>query len=153
MTHAFNGMRPLHHRDPAIIGAAIDAGDVVLEVINDGVHLHNATVRLLRRAAPGRLALITDAMAATAAPDGRYAFAGFDVDVRDGVARLVDGDTIAGSTLTMDVAVRRAVTDVGMTLVEATTGGVPGTGRPARRRRPVRLRRGRAGRRLRRAGA
>ena len=50
VTHAFNGMRPLHHRDPAIIGAAIDAGDVVLEVINDGVHLHNATVRLLRRA-------------------------------------------------------------------------------------------------------
>ncbi len=129
VTHAFNGMRPLHHRDPAIIGAAIDAGDVVLEVINDGVHLHNATVRLLRRASPGRLALITDAMAGAAASDGRYALAGFDVDVRDGVARLVDGDTIAGSTLTMDVAVQRAVTEVGMSLLEASRAAslVPAT--------------------------
>jgi len=129
VTHAFNGMRPLHHRDPAIIGAAIDAGDVVLEVINDGVHLHNATVRLLRRASPGRLALITDAMAGAAASDGRYAFAGFDVEVRDGVARLVEGDTIAGSTLTMDIAVQRAVTEVGMTLLEASRAAslVPAT--------------------------
>ncbi len=129
VTHAFNGMRPLHHRDPAIIGAAIDAGDVVLEVINDGVHLHNATVRLLRRASPGRLALITDAMAGAAAPDGRYALAGFPVDVRDGVARLVDGDSIAGSTLTMDVAVQRAVTEVGMSLLEASRAAslVPAT--------------------------
>jgi N-acetylglucosamine-6-phosphate deacetylase len=119
VTHAFNGMRPLHHRDPAIIGAALDAGDVVLEVINDGVHLHEATVRLLRRASPGRLALITDAMAGAAAPDGLYALAGYPVRVQDGEARLVDGGAIAGSTLTMDVAVRRAVDAVGMSLLDA----------------------------------
>lgn len=123
VTHAFNGMRPLHHRDPAIIGAAMDAG-VVLEAINDGVHLHPATVRLLRSIAPGRVALVTDAMAAACAADGEYSLAGFPVRVSGGVARLVSEDpevpgSIAGSTLTMDVAVRRAVQDVGMPVVEA----------------------------------
>ncbi|WP_029136059.1 N-acetylglucosamine-6-phosphate deacetylase [Nakamurella lactea] len=123
VTHAFNGMRPLHHRDPAIIGAAMDAG-VVLEAINDGVHLHPATVRLLRSIAPGRVALVTDAMAAAGAADGDYSLAGFDVRVSDGGARLVTDDpavpgSIAGSTLTMDVAVRRAVQDVGLPVVEA----------------------------------
>ncbi len=117
VTHAFNGMRPLHHRDPAIIGAAMDAG-VVLEAINDGVHLHEATVRLLRSIAPGRVALITDAMGATCAADGLYKLGAFDVHVHQGEARLADG-TIAGSTLTMGLAVRRAVQLVGMSLVEA----------------------------------
>lgn len=123
VTHAFNGMRPLHHRDPAIIGAAMDA-DVVLEAINDGVHLHPATVRLLRAAAPGRVALVTDAMAAACHGDGDYTLAGFDVRVLDGVARLVSDDpaapgSIAGSTLTLDVAVHRAEHQVGMDLVSA----------------------------------
>jgi N-acetylglucosamine-6-phosphate deacetylase len=117
VTHAFNGMRPMHHRDPAIIGAAMDAG-VVLEAINDGVHLHEATVRLLRAVAPGRVALITDAMAATGAADGSYHLGAFPVEVTNGQARLADG-TIAGSTLTMAVAVQRAVQVVGMSLMEA----------------------------------
>lgn len=117
ITHAFNGMRPMHHRDPAIVGAAMDAG-VVLEAINDGVHLHEATVRLLRAVAPGRVALITDAMAATCAGDGSYHLGAFPVEVTGGQARLADG-TIAGSTLTMAVAVQRAVELVGMTVVEA----------------------------------
>ncbi len=117
VTHAFNGMRPMHHRDPAIIGAAMDAG-VVLEAINDGVHLHEATVRLLQSIAPGRVALITDAMAATCAADGSYRLGAFAVEVRHGDARLADG-TIAGSTLTMAVAVQRAVQLVGLSLVEA----------------------------------
>lgn len=117
VTHAFNGMRPMHHRDPAIIGAAMDAG-VVLEAINDGVHVHEATVRLLRSIAPGRVALITDAMEATGAPDGSYHLGAFAVQVTGGEARLADG-TIAGSTLTMAVAVQRAVQLVGMSLVEA----------------------------------
>jgi N-acetylglucosamine-6-phosphate deacetylase len=118
VTHACNGMRPLHHRDPAILGAAMDSPGVVLEVIDDGVHLHPATVRLLRAIAPGRLALITDAMAATGAPDGAYALAGWPVQVTGGVARLADG-TIAGSTLTLDRAVAQAVSVVGMEMPEA----------------------------------
>lgn len=123
VTHAFNGMRPLHHRDPAIIGAAMDAPGVVLEAINDGIHLHPSTVRLLRSVAPGRLALVTDAMAAACHGDGRYELAGFPVQVTDGVARIATDDgsegSIAGSTLTLDGAVRRAVEQVGMGLVDA----------------------------------
>ena len=128
VTHAFNGMRPLHHRDPSIIGAAMDAG-VVLEAINDGVHLHPATVRLLRSIAPGRVALITDAMGATCSADGLYKLGAFDVQVTHGEARLVSDGTIAGSTLTMAVAVRRAVQQVGMSLVEAANAAslVPAT--------------------------
>ncbi len=127
VTHAFNGMRPLHHRDPGIIGAAMDAG-VVLEAINDGFHLHPGTVRLLRAIAPGRVALITDAMAAAGAPDGVYRLGPFDVQVTGGEARVADG-TIAGSTLTMAAAVRRAVQQVGMSLVEAAAAAsvVPAT--------------------------
>jgi N-acetylglucosamine-6-phosphate deacetylase len=127
VTHAFNGMRPLHHRDPAIIGAAMDAG-VVLEAINDGVHLHDATVRLLRSIAPGRIALVTDAMGATCAADGQYRLGAFDVQVTGGEARLANG-TIAGSTLTMGAAVKRAVQQVGMSLVEAANAAslVPAT--------------------------
>ncbi|GGM02838.1 N-acetylglucosamine-6-phosphate deacetylase [Nakamurella endophytica] len=121
VTHAWNGMRPLHHRDPALVGAAMDAPGVVLEVINDGIHVHPAAVRLLRAAAPGRVALVTDAMAAAGLPggDGRYRLGSFDVTVTGGVARLTEGGSIAGSTLTLDEAVRRAVRDVGVPLVEA----------------------------------
>lgn len=118
VTHAFNAMRPLHHRDPGVIAAARDAG-AVMEAINDGVHLHDATVRLLQSIAPDRLALITDAMAAAGAPDGHYMLGTLDVDVADGVARLSDGGSIAGSTLTMDTALRRAVTEVGLGVVDA----------------------------------
>ncbi len=122
VTHAFNGMRPLHHRDPGIIAAAMDAG-ALLEVINDGVHLHDATVRLLQAIAPGRLALVTDAMAAAGAPDGHYLLGSLAVQVVGGIARLAsDGaepGSIAGSTLTMDVALRRAVLDVQLDVVDA----------------------------------
>jgi len=128
VTHAFNGMRPLHHRDPAIIGAAMDAG-VVFEVINDGVHLHNTVVGMLHRIAPDRIALITDAMGAACAADGDYRLGSFPVRVTDGVARLVGDGTIAGSTLTMDTAVRRAISDIGMDLVSAVNAAssVPAT--------------------------
>lgn len=118
VTHAFNAMRPLHHREPGVIAAARDAG-VVLEAINDGVHLHDATVRLLHVAAAGKLAFVTDAMAAACSVDGHYLLGALGVDVVDGVARLSDGGSIAGSTLTMDRAVRRAVTEVGLPVVDA----------------------------------
>lgn len=128
VTHAFNGMRPLHHRDPGIVAAAMDSPtDVVIEAINDGVHLHPATVRLLRSIAPDRLALITDAMGAAGASDGEYRLAGLPVRVVDGTARLVPPPdapagtvgSIAGSTLTMDRAVALAVQRVGMPVLDA----------------------------------
>lgn len=118
VTHAFNGMRPMHHRDPAIIGAGMAAG-ALFEVVNDGVHVHPATVAMLDRIAAGRMAFITDAMGAACAGDGDYELCGYPVVVRDGVARLRDGDSIAGSTLTLDVAVRRGVQVLGMSLPDA----------------------------------
>ncbi len=70
-THLFNGMRPLHHREPGPAGVLLDRDEVTCEVIADGVHLHDTVIRLAARAAgPGRLVLITDAMGAAGMPDG-----------------------------------------------------------------------------------
>ena len=109
LTHAFNAMPPLHHRDPGPVGAAASDPRVTLEVIADGVHLHPEIVRLAFLAAPGRVALVTDAMAAAGAADGRYELGSLEVDVVDGIARLADGGAIAGSTLTQDAALRFSV--------------------------------------------
>jgi len=122
-THLFNGMRPLHHREPGPAGALLDRDEVTCEVIADGVHLHDTVIRLTARAAgPGRLVLITDAMAAAGMPDGSYRLGSRRVDVAGGVARLAGGDepgttgasagrggAIAGSTATMADVVRHAV--------------------------------------------
>ena len=127
-THLFNGMRPLHHREPGPVGALLDRDEVSCEVIADGVHLHDTAIRLVARAAgPGRLVLITDAMAAAGMPDGRYRLGSMWVDVAGGEARLaadagpgagappgagagprVSG-AIAGSTATMASVVRHAI--------------------------------------------
>ncbi|TYL54373.1 N-acetylglucosamine-6-phosphate deacetylase [Agromyces mariniharenae] len=119
LTHAFNGMRGIHHRAPGPVVAAMHADHVTLEVINDGVHVHPDVVRLAFSGAPGRVALVTDAMAAAGAADGRYVLGSLEVVVDAGVARLVEGGSIAGSTLTQDVALRRAVIDSGIPLHEA----------------------------------
>jgi N-acetylglucosamine-6-phosphate deacetylase len=105
VTHLFNAMRPLGHRDPGIAGAALAREDVVVQLVVDGVHLAPETVLLCWRAAAGRLALVTDAIAAAGEDDGSYRLAGVDVEVREGVARRADG-VLAGSTLTMIGAVR-----------------------------------------------
>jgi N-acetylglucosamine-6-phosphate deacetylase len=110
-THLFNGMRPLHHREPGIIGAALRA-DLACELINDGVHVHPAITSLLARR-PRSLVLVTDAISATGVGDGLFQLGGQAVQVRNGHARLDDG-SLAGSTLTMDSAVRRAVLECGL---------------------------------------
>ncbi|MEV7693098.1 N-acetylglucosamine-6-phosphate deacetylase [Microbacterium sp. NPDC089189] len=109
LTHAFNAMPGLHHRAPGPVGAALSDERVVLELIADGVHLHPDIVRIAAAAAPGRIALVTDAMAAAGASDGDYTIGALAVTVRDGVARLTGTDTIAGSTLTQDTALRTTV--------------------------------------------
>ncbi|GAA2733109.1 N-acetylglucosamine-6-phosphate deacetylase [Actinocorallia aurantiaca] len=120
VTHVFNGMRGLHHREPGPLLAAGEHPDVVLEVINDGVHLDDAVVRMLDRLAPRRLALITDAIDATGIGDGDYLLGAMHVRVKDGQARLIENGSLAGSTLTMDAAVRRAVNDVGLPIETAS---------------------------------
>ena len=103
VTHLFNGMRPLHHREPGIIGAALLDDRVTVELILDGQHVRAEAAEIVRRAAPGRLALVSDSMAAAGLGDGDYDLAGSAVRVRDGVATLVHGDSLAGSTATVSV--------------------------------------------------
>jgi N-acetylglucosamine-6-phosphate deacetylase len=119
-THLFNAMRPLHHREPGPVVALGERPEVTVELIADGLHVHPALLRAVMVAlGHGRVALVTDAMAAAGVGDGEYRLGGLEVRVRGGVARLAGGDTIAGSTLTMGVAFRRAVRECGATLPEA----------------------------------
>src|SRR4051795_4838360 len=108
VTHIFNAMRPFAAREPGLAGAALVADDVVVQVILDGVHLADDTARLVWRAAAGRVALVTDAIAAAHAGDGAYTIAGVDFEVSDGVARNADS-VLAGSTVCMIDAVRNLV--------------------------------------------
>jgi N-acetylglucosamine-6-phosphate deacetylase len=119
LTHAYNAMPGLHHRAPGPIGAAVEDDRVTLELILDGVHVHPAAALALFRAAPDRVALITDAMGAAGADDGDYRLGSLDVTVTDSIAHVAGTDTIAGSTLTQDVALRNAVTLAGRSLPEA----------------------------------
>lgn len=119
LTHACNAMPGLHHRAPGPIGAAVADDRVTLELILDAVHVHPVVADTLFRATPGRVALITDAMGAAGAPDGSYRLGSLDVTVTDGVAHVAGTETIAGSTLTQDVALRNAVSLAGRTLPEA----------------------------------
>ncbi|MFC4327474.1 N-acetylglucosamine-6-phosphate deacetylase [Streptomyces andamanensis] len=114
-THLFNAMPTLGHRAPGPIAALLEDERVTVELINDGVHLHPAALELaFHHAGAARVALITDAMDAAGSGDGRYLLGPLEVDVTDGVARLVEGGSIAGSTLTLDRAFRRAVTVDGL---------------------------------------
>jgi N-acetylglucosamine-6-phosphate deacetylase len=124
LTHAFNGMPAVHHRAPGPVLAFTESPGGWLEVINDGVHVRPEVIRMLCRLAPGRVALVSDAMAAAGVGDGRYRLGNLDVEVTAGVARLTSKNSIAGSTITLDVSVARGVQDVGLTplaAVEAAT--------------------------------
>ena len=142
VTHLFNGMPPLHHRVPGPVAgalAAAAAGDAVVELVADGVHLHDETVRMVfDLLGPDRVALVTDAMAAAGMPDGDYQLGPRHVRVRGGAARLSDGDDaplagpedapLAGGTAHLLDVVRRCVS-VGVGLAEAVTAA---TTTPAR---------------------
>ncbi|HEX8630522.1 MAG TPA: N-acetylglucosamine-6-phosphate deacetylase [Catenuloplanes sp.] len=118
-THLFNGMRPVHHRAPGPVPALLASPGVVCELIPDGVHLHDGMLAFAAAVAgPGRVALVTDAMAAAGMPDGGYELGGQPVVVTAGVARLARDGSLAGSTLTMDAALRRA-TAAGLSMVDA----------------------------------
>lgn len=119
MTHMFNAMNGLHHRDPGPIPAAVEDPRVTIELINDGFHVQDPMVKLGFGLAPHRIAFVTDAMAATDCPDGHYLLGALDVDVRDGHARLASNGAIAGSTLLLEKAVSRAVLELGISPVDA----------------------------------
>ncbi|MGV9286697.1 N-acetylglucosamine-6-phosphate deacetylase [Streptomyces sp. NPDC003719] len=114
-THLFNAMPPLGHRSPGPITALLEDERITVELINDGTHLHPAALQLaFHHAGASRVAFITDAMDAAGFGDGRYMLGPMEVEVADGVARLVEGGSIAGSTLTLDRAFKRAVTVDGL---------------------------------------
>jgi N-acetylglucosamine-6-phosphate deacetylase len=119
VTHLFNAMRPFRHRDPGIAGAALARDDVVVQVILDGVHLAPETASVVWRAAEGRVALVTDAMAGAGLTDGVHRLAGLEIDILDGVARGPSG-ALAGSTLTMIDAVRN-LHELGASLADAVS--------------------------------
>ncbi|MCC2686811.1 MAG: N-acetylglucosamine-6-phosphate deacetylase [Paenibacillaceae bacterium] len=109
VTHCFNGMRPIHHRDPGLVLAALEENHVSIQAIVDGVHLHPAIVRLMyREKGAEKMVLVTDAMQAMGLGDGEYVFGGHQVQVANGVARLQDG-SLASSTVTMNEALKHTV--------------------------------------------
>jgi N-acetylglucosamine-6-phosphate deacetylase len=119
VTHLFSAMSPFHHRAPAAVGAALTDDRLTVTLIADGVHAHPAALNLaLRAKGPAGIALVTDAVAAAGAPAGTYTLGGRTI-VSDGEsARLADG-TLAGSTLTLDRAVRAMVALGGAQLEDA----------------------------------
>jgi len=124
VTHVFNAMPGIHHRAPGPVVAAFEDERVILELILDGEHVHPDVAAMVFASAPGRVALVTDAMAAAGSHDGDYTLGSLTVTVHEGIARLRGTPTIAGSTLTQDQALRVAITRSGIApsvAVEALT--------------------------------
>jgi len=132
VTHLYNAMRGLHHREPGTVGGALTLPGVTVELIADAVHVHPASmaVAVAARGADSTM-LITDAMRATGLGDGQYRLGELVATVKNGAARLTDG-TLAGSVLTMEVAVRNMVQLVG---IDLPTAVAMASLHPARRHR------------------
>lgn len=109
-THLFNAMRPVHQRNPGPVVALLEDPRATVELIADGVHLHQVLYRCISAAIGAhRVALVTDAMTAAGLGDGRYQLGRMAVDVVNGTAHLAGSTTIAGSTTAMDQLFQRAV--------------------------------------------
>lgn len=117
-THLFNAMAPLRHRQPGPVLALLRDQDARIEIIFDGVHLHPDLAASVLQQVGDRGVLVTDAMAATGQPDGRYLLGELEVNVDQGIARLAGTDTIAGSTLRLESAVKNAV-EAGLSVHDA----------------------------------
>nr|WP_276576356.1 N-acetylglucosamine-6-phosphate deacetylase [Caldicoprobacter algeriensis] len=119
VTHLYNAMSPLKHREPGAVGAAFDRDGVTVELIADLIHVHPAALRIaVAVKGSDSVALITDAMSATGMGDGDYVLGGLEVVVKEGVARLKERGNLAGSTLTQDQALRNMVL-IGIPLEDA----------------------------------
>ncbi|SQL63278.1 N-acetylglucosamine-6-phosphate deacetylase (GlcNAc 6-P deacetylase) [Escherichia coli] len=118
LVHCYNGMTGLHHREPGMVGAGLTDKRAWLELIADGHHVHPAAMSLCCCCAKERIVLITDAMQAAGMPDGRYTLCGEEVQMHGGVVRTASGG-LAGSTLSVDAAVRNMVELTGVTPAEA----------------------------------
>lgn len=117
VTHLFNAMPPFSHRAPGVVGAALDADDTVVELITDGVHIHESMIRAAFAMFPGRVALISDSIRATGLSDGNYILGGQEVKVSGNLGTLSDG-TIAGSVTNLFDCMRYAIS-IGIPLEDA----------------------------------
>lgn len=108
LVHCYNGMTGLHHREPGMVGAGLTDKRAWLELIADGHHVHPVAMQLCCNCAKERMVLITDAMQAAGMPDGRYTLCGEQVEMHGGIVRTATGG-LAGSTLSVDAAVRNMV--------------------------------------------
>ena len=118
VTHCFNAMRPLNHREPGVVGAAFDLPQIRCELICDNIHVNPVVQKLLVNIkGSDNIVLITDSISAAGMPDGDYTFEGAAVTVKDGAARLSDG-TLAGSTLTLERGLANIVKASGRPLGE-----------------------------------
>lgn len=120
VTHLYNAMPSLHHREPGVIGAACERENCMVELITDGVHIHPAMVRAtFQMFGPERVILISDSMMATGLEDGQYQLGGQPVTVKGNLATLTEGGNIAGSATNLMDCVRTAVKDMGIPLHQA----------------------------------
>ena len=117
VTHLFNGMNPFYHREPGIIGAALDSNAFV-EVICDGYHLHPAMIRAIFKMFPEQACLISDSCRFTGQPDGEYDSVGRPITITNGMVMLQDGSSLAGSSITLLQGVQKAVA-LGIPLAQA----------------------------------
>ena len=120
VTHLFNRMKPINHREPGPIVAAALKGDVTAELITDGHHVHPAMVQLAFKLLPGRICIVSDSLLCAGMPDGDYDFAGTKVTKTDGAIFIKDSDFLAGSSISLIEGVKRAV-KYGVSVEEAIT--------------------------------
>lgn len=120
VTHLFNGMNPFHHREPGVIGAAFDHPDVTVELICDGLHIHESMIRsVFQLFGAGRVVMISDSLRATGMPDGRYPFGGQEIEVHGNRATIAgQPDTLAGSVTSLMGCLRHAVS-IGIPIADA----------------------------------
>lgn len=109
VTHLFNAMAPMTHREPGVIGAALDNDEVGVELIADGSHVHPSAVRIAFRLFENRIILVSDSMSATGLDDGDYTLGGQPVSVQNGRATLSGKGTLAGSVADLFTCMQRAV--------------------------------------------
>ena len=118
-THVFNGMREFHHREPGVLGAVFTCDNLTASLIADGIHVHPAAMKTLVKAkGTDRIVLITDSTVA-GLPDGPYKLGGLDLVLSQGVCKLKSGLSLAGSSLTMNIAVRNMIELVGVPMRDA----------------------------------
>ena len=118
-THTFNGMKEFAHREPGVVGAVFNSDNIMAEILFDKIHVHPEAVRtLIKIKGVDKVICITDSMSATGLAEGQYKLGELDVNVKDGQARLVSNNALAGSVLRMDIAFKNLI-ELGYSITDA----------------------------------